>query len=533
MIMKKIYLILFLIIGISLNSCSFTDFGDLNENPNNPVKVEPDFLFATAIKESMNLYGGSMNRVIFYNYTQQFSAYNGSWQRFNYSDSENNTYWKAAYVLCMQPVNKITEIFSDNPEYKNRVMIARIWKAYIISQTTAFYGPIPVSQALKGTPDIAYDSEETIYNFLFDELKNCADNLDTDGDKYDKIYDLIYAGDITKWKKFANTLRLRLALRIKNANESQAEAIVKDIFNNEDNTICKEDESATSHWGTSSLTWSPLYDRVVFNEEANLATLPVLCESMVYHTKPYNDPRLTIYGQKATQGPFIGEYFGQNISYGGQPTGFPTEENPHKGLSQKDYSAIGARFLKPDAEWVFISYAETALLKAEAAYYGWGGKKTAEQYYYEGIDASFAKYGLSEQAKTYKGTPGIKWGTASDIKDRETEFQDFAHICSSAIAEGDYFKQIIMQHWLAIPMQCADAWELLRRTQVLEFQPMFASYEGTTLYMPDRLLYPSDEYQANTTEVTKAASTLNGRDYLFTVLSWGLPARQNPNLPNE
>ena len=44
-----------------------------------------------------------------------------------------------------------------------------------------------------------------------------------------------------------------------------------------------------------------------------------------------------------------------------------------------------------------------------------------------------------------------------------------------------------MQHWLAIPMQCADAWELLRRTQILEFQPMFSSYEGTTLYMPDRL----------------------------------------------
>ena len=90
-----------------------------------------------------------------------------------------------------------------------------------------------------------------------------------------------------------------------------------------------------------------------------------------------------------------------------------------------------------------------------------------------------------------------------------------------------------MQHGLAIPMQCADAWELLRRTQILEFQPMFSSYEGTTLYMPDRLLYPSDEYQANTTEVNKAAATLNGRDYLFTTLSWGLPAKKNPNLPNE
>ena len=531
--MKKLYIVMTFIVSLSLWGCSFTDFGDLNENPNNPTRVEPDFLFATAIKESMNLYGGAMNRVIFFNYTQQFSGFNGSWQRFNYSDSENNTYWKAAYVLCMQPVNKIAEIFSDNPDYKNRVLIARIWKAYLISQTTAFYGPIPASQALKGTPDIAYDSEATIYKYLFDELKECADNLEKGGDQYSKTYDFIYGGDITKWRKFANSLRLRLALRIKNADETQAATVAKEVLADETNTICKEDESATSHWGTTSLTWSPLYDRVVFNEQANLATLPVLCETMVYHTKPYNDPRLTIYGQPASQGPYKGEYFGQNISYGGSPRGFPTEENPHKGMSQKDYSAIGARFLKPDAEWVFISYAETALLKAEAAYYGWGGHKTAEQYYYEGIDASFAKYGLTEHVTTYKDTPGIKWGTASDTEGRETEFQDFAHICSSAISSGDYLRQIIMQHWLAIPMQCADAWELLRRTQILEFQPMFSSYEGTTLYMPDRLLYPSDEYQANTTEVNKAAATLNGRDYLFTTLSWGLPAKKNPNLPNE
>ncbi len=519
--------------GMLLPGCSFTDFGDLNENPNNPVKVEPDFLFATTVKEAMNLYGGAMNRVIFFNYTQQFSGFNGSWQRFNYSDSENNAYWKAAYVSCLQPANKIAENFAGNPDYRNRVLIARIWKAYLVSQTTAFYGPIPVTHALKGTPDIAYDSEEAIYTYLFDELKTCAETLDPDGDRYTATYDLVYGGDVAKWKKFANSLRLRLALRIKNANEALAESVAKEIMGNDENTICRENESAVSHWGTTSLTWSPLYDRVVFNEQANLATLPVLCETMVYHTKPYRDPRLAVYGQPASQGPYKGEYFGQNISYGGQPEGFPTEENPHKGLAQKDYSAIGERFLKPDAEWVFISYAETALLKAEAAYYGWGGNKTAEQYYYEGIDASFAKYGLTARAAAYKETPGIRWGTASDTEGRETEFQDFARICSSAVAAGDYLRQIVMQHWLAIPMQCADAWELLRRTQLLEFQPMFSSYEGTTLYMPDRLPYPADEYQANAAAVNRAAATLNGRDYLFTVLSWGLPAKKNPRLPDE
>ena len=533
---KKIYkrLFLILIVSIGLSSCAFTDFGDINTDPNNPEKVEPDFLFATSVSESLNLYGGHMNRVIFFNYTHQYSGFQGSWQRYNYSDSENNSYWRSAYVYCMQPVNKIVENFKDNDAYHNRVLIARIWKAYIISQTVAFYGPIPASKALNGEPNIPYDSEESIHDFLFQELKECAEGLDSKGDRYQKEYDFVYQGDIDKWKKFSNSLRLRLALRIKNADPAKAATEAQAVLNDENATITRESESATAHWGTTSTTWSPLYDRVVYNEKANLATLPVLCESMVYHTRPYNDPRLTVYAQPATQGPFKGEYFGQNISYGGQPNGFPVEENPHRGLTQKDYSAIGSRFLQPDAEWVFISYAEVALLKAEAALYGWKTTKSSEQYYYEGIDASFAKYDLSAYVDAYKNTPGIKWGTASDIAGREKEFQDFAHICTSAIEEGDYFRQIVMQHWLAIPMQCGDAWELLRRTQVLEFQPMFASYEGTILYMPSRLPYPSDEYQANNTEVLKAVATLGeGGDYLFTTLSWGLPPVKNENLPNE
>lgn len=111
--------------------------------------------------------------------------------------------------------------------------------------------------------------KQTIYKYLFDELKECADNLEKGGDQYSKTYDFIYGGDITKWRKFANSLRLRLALRIKNADETQAATVAKEVLADETNTICKEDESATSHWGTTSLTWSPLYDRVVFNEQAN------------------------------------------------------------------------------------------------------------------------------------------------------------------------------------------------------------------------------------------------------------------------
>jgi hypothetical protein len=277
-----------------------------------------------------------------------------------------------------------------------------------------------------------------------------------------------------------------------------------------------------------------LYDRVVYNYTANKATIPVVNESLIYHMAPYNDPRLPVYAQPAKQGPQVGKYFGQNIAYGGGG-GYARYNwivSPHTGLKQDDYSYIGARFLKPDAEYVFLSYAEASFLKAEAALKGWWGNPNASQYYYEGIDASILRYGLTAaQSTAYKNTPGVKWGTASDTLGREGQFYDWLRIASSYVAAGDYMKQIIMQHWLAIPGQGVDAWALLRRTQILEFEPQFATYDGDYKYMPQRIPYPADELQTNRNEVNKAIGWLGGPDDLFTKLWFALPTKKNPYLP--
>ena len=88
-----------------------------------------------------------------------------------------------------------------------------------------------------------------------------------------------------------------------------------------------------------------------------------------------------------------------------------------------------------------------------------------------------------------------------------------------------------MQHWLAIPGQGVDAWTLIRRTRLLEFQPQFATYDGTYAYVPNRLPYPSDELQTNSGEVNKAIDWLGGADNLSTKLWFALPNKKNPFLP--
>jgi hypothetical protein len=252
----------------------------------------------------------------------------------------------------------------------------------------------------------------------------------------------------------------------------------------------------------------------------------------VYHTAPYNDPRLGIYAKPATQGPQLGKYFGQNISYGGGGPYASGQPNPHTGLKQIDYSAVGDRFSKMDAEYVFLSYAEACFLKSEAALKGWWGAPDAMTSYYEGIDASFNRYGLSTaQATAYKNVPGIKWGTGSDTVGRQAQFEDWMGIASSYVAPGDNFKQLIMQHWLAIPFQGVDAWTLIRRTRVLEFEPQFATYDGDYKYVPQRIIYPSDEYQTNPGETKRAVELLGAPDDLWTKLWFALPNVKNPYLP--
>ncbi len=524
------------IIVLGLLSCT-RNFKEINTNPNDPTIVDPGYLLAKSVLSTMNTFGGEMNRVIFFNYTQHFSGFQGEFQRYTYAPNSNDNYWSSTFIASLQPVNQIEEKYRSKPAFKNRVLIARLWKDYIFSNAVAVWGGIPVNDALTGEPSIPYTREEDVYLYLLKDLKNIYDSIDINGDKYSASADKIYAGNLLSWKKFANTLRLSLAVRISNAapngNPEVARPVIQEIYNDRTNTINSNAETAAAQWGVKSDTWNPLYDRAVYNFTANQATIPVLGETLVYFTKPYNDPRLAVYGKPATQGPYKGTYFGQNIAYGGGGQFAGGIINPHTGLKQVDYSPIGDRFTKPDAEYIFLSYAQSCFLKAEMALKGWWGNAgDAESEYYKGIAASFERYGISAASlNSYKNVLGIKWGTASDTTGHREEFMDWLQLFDSFVEPGDFQRQIVMQHWLAIPFQGVDSWTLQRRTRKLLFEPQFATYDGAYKYLPERIIYPASEYQTNPQEVSKAVSYLNGSDDLFTKLWFSLPGTKHPLLP--
>ena len=564
--MKRYWFIPCLI--FSFISCT-NGFEEMNENPNALNNPTPELLLNSSIRGTMNLFGGDLNRVVTFNYTQLFVGFQGRFQRYSEEPSTLINYWRNVYVQGLMPVQNIISIYSSEPGYENRVLMAKIWKCYLLSQITAIWGPIPYESGLNGDIISSYNREQDIYYMLFDDLKAAADGLNPDGDVFSS--DVIIPGadgrsDILKWKRFANSLRLRLAMRISNSAPNgdpvKAQLVVEDIFADESMTMQSDDDTVLSHWGglisAEGGDYNPLYYYAVYEKAKNIGTLPAFGETACYHMKPYGDPRLAIYAQpvvdvKTSDGTVpvhAGEYFGDTASYGGyggeSGLTYPGEK-VHTKLTRDDYSQIGEWFLKPDAEFVFMSYAECCFLKAEARLRGWGESsgKTAEDYYYDGIRASMSHYGITGEAvDTYLATPGIAWGTATKTvddagQDISTQFMDWLQICNSIVGQNDFLHQIVMQHWLALPNQGVDAWTLMRRTQVLQFEPCFSGYEGYYKYMPYRLKYPTSEVQYNTTECEKACSeyleprgSFSGND-MYVKLWWALPNVKNTAIPND
>ena len=526
-----------LLVILALTSCEKT-LQTTNVNPNNPQSVDPNYLMNTSIFNSMNLFGGEMRRTVFSHYSNYVSVGGGQLERYGSFPASDNSYWQTAYTGCLQPVHQIQVNYGNNPAYKNRVAIAKIFECYIYSNIVAIWGSVPKTYALLSKISVPYDKEDSIYYNLMDDLKSAKDSINLSGDTYPATADAIYAGTLINWKKFANTLRLRLAIRIANADPVKAKAVASEVLADEPNTILTSAESARSFWGTTPTTWSWLYNYDIVQSAVNASSLNVISESLVQYMLPYNDPRLPVYAKPVISGPYIGQYFGQPKT-SSLPIGFSLPNNPHTNLAPVNYSMISDYFLQPNAEYVFLSYEESCFLKAEAALKGWGGSKTAQQYYVQGVTASMLKYNLAQtQINAYLATPGINWNTAVDTTGNGTKYADFIGITTSAILTPNPFRQIVMQEWLAGFYNALDAWTLIRRTQILEFPPHF-NPDGTSptaiwgyAYIPQRLVYPDIEYFVNTNEVNKALPWLNGPDALDTKLWFALPTKKNPYLPH-
>ncbi|HMH23315.1 MAG TPA: SusD/RagB family nutrient-binding outer membrane lipoprotein [Puia sp.] len=511
--------ILIISLAGTIFSCT-KDFTKKNTDPTQFKIVTPEATIESAVR-SIN------NQLENYNATKYWDIGNQITINSRY-DVTDAGLWQTMYVNVLENLKQIEVNYGSDTTFNNRVQIARILKCYAYSILTGNYGPMPISQANNpnSLSTILFDSEDSAYLYILTNLKDAVSKIKPSGDKLS--YDVVYpGGTLTNWIKFANTLRLKIALRCMRNMSAVAVSHIQDVMSNEANLISNEAESAKMAYENVTNNQSQYWIKYIFpnNVWPYNATAtgqpPKMSDNIEAFLRSYKDPRMTVYFDSV---PLVNRYIitdtltstlddslrvvSYPIPYLGMPLA-PTNlpgwislqgiANPVGSLNMKSYSNITPSVVtNPSRPIMMLGYAETLFLKAEAAILGYGGASSAEQYYNAGIAANFAYWGISSAAlTTYQNTDGVKFGTSG------TGFNNFLGIVNFSIPAADINK-IWIQEWMSLfPDGGFDVWCLERRTRFFVFSPETnpggnSSYTAHPQYMdiPGRSSYPNTSSQS-------------------------------------
>ncbi|WP_417785543.1 SusD/RagB family nutrient-binding outer membrane lipoprotein [Tenacibaculum sp.] len=526
--MKKIFL--FLISTFLIVSCVDED---LNVDKKNPSEVSGATLFANGTRNMFDLMNScSVNENVFRLYAQYWAqtTYPDESQFNQVSRNIGGVIWNTLYRDVLKDLDgaKIsTENSVDNPNKENQLAIIEFTTVYAYSILVDTFGNVPYTEALDpNNPTPKYDDAETIYLDLLDRLSNAIQKIDTNGSfGFD---DFIYGGDLSKWKKAANSLMLRMAMRIADSNPTESVqfanlASADLILNNSDNF-------SINYLGASPNT-NPLYVSLVQSGRNDFVAANTFVNKMqpreylIYDSSDLNgdgvidekdeveyidpdsftntDPRMFVYFRTNKVVPeelnitdsndnvvatfsYTDAYNNQTQLFEGGTYG---TANSHSGHTQ-----LGDILRVPDLKGTIISATEIRFLLAEASArggYSVGGD--TETHYNEGIRASFDEWEVSD-VDSYLAMSHVAYSTAS----------------------GDWKEKIATQKWLALYNNGFEGWTTWR----LFDQPTLNNLPvADPEQIPTRFLYPTSESTLNGTNYQSASSSIGG-DEKTTKIFW-------------
>lgn len=514
--MKKKFLYTAMI-GLSLVSCT-KDFEEYNKDPNNLTEVgarERPFMFAKAQSSS------AMNRSFYQTvqnlgpdiYAQYFALTTTSFRtdRYMLTPDWQRRFWTVVYVDTAPQLKSILE---NVEEGSGEAALANILWVYAFHRLTDQFGPIPYFEAATANETIPYDPMDKIYEDFFVKLKSAVDILKAQPaqTKIYEGYDLMYNGDIQKWISFANSLRLRLALRISDIDPTkakiEAEAAVTDgvMENNSQNASLEKSLDGNDTNGLSQVA--------VWNEFAMSSTI-------ASYLKGYADPRLSIFFQPSIA---TGEFNSVRNGMSTTDLGVARNQSPansNVGTYWVTYSGNTIEGNLTNRQHV-MGAAESYFLRAEGALNGWNMGGSAKELYNEGIQVSMEQWGVEDPAQisTYiasKKTPSAPGDYHASVPVSDTPV-------AWATDEPTQREQIGVQKWLAIFPDGMEAWAEFRRSG----HPVM--YNVLVTENPDlprgtfinRMPYPLTEETSNLEELEKGRSLLGGPDNAATRLWWDI-----------
>lgn len=445
---------LFLGIMSVTTSCNkVSDFGNTNVDQDNAV-VPVTKTLLTGVLSGMGGVPSNTNPGF---YTQYFSEtiYPGNQQY-----AVTSVDWGAFYTGALEDLQQIIatcqkfpNTVSSSGNTTNQIQIARILKVYTFSIITDRYGDIPYSAALTGATPVPYDKQKDIYTDFFKELKSAKNSFDPSGSAI--AGDIVYGGDLSKWKKLANSLRLIYAMRLSKVDPVKGKAEFLDALGDVDGVMSSNADNFTLAYPGGSFN----------NPNANLTGASVFAISKLMADKlnGYGDPRVYSYGKANASNIVKGVPFGLNSA---NLAAWITA-NPDWS------SAYGTAQKQVNSPIVIIPVAYIELLRAEAA-----------------VDPNYAT-GENSQALVQSAIQHSwsQWGTSGgNISNYLLTINATANPVSKAVIDE--------QMWIALYGSTQNAWNEWRRTGIPALSPApDAINESHTI--PRRYQYPLTEVNLN------------------------------------
>jgi len=471
--MKKIFFITSLIV---ISAGCTRNLSELNVDPKNPSAAPSAAFFTNAQRTLMNTLTSSNVNLNIYRLIVQY------WQETTYTDesnydlatrSINDAVWNALYRDVLRDLQEAKTIIPTDVNgadiVQNQLAITDIMQVAAWYYLVTTFGNIPYTEALDITnPFPKYDDAKTIYNDLLTRLDADISKLKTTAESFGGA-DIIYEGNVTAWKKFANSLKLKMGMTIADADNAKAKSTVESAVAGGVFTS-NADNAEFDYLGAPPNT-NPIWVDLVQSGRKDF----VACSSIINAMKARNDPRLEDYFTVDATGGYSGGNPGASSNYA-------TFSKPDDAITAPDFPAL------------LLDYSEVEFLLAEAVERGYNVGGTAATHYNNGITAGSLYWGVpAPEVTSYLAQSSVSYATAA----------------------GNYKQKIGTQKWIALYNRGWDEWIEWRR---LDFPALTPAVDATTV-IPRRYPYPVNEQNVNRINFEEAATAIGG-DNVATKLWW-------------
>ena len=472
--MKKIFFIV-AFASITLSSCS-DDITDANVDSKSPTTTKPEFLFTNAQKTLIDqMVSTSVNQNVF----RLFSQY---WTETTYPDESQydittrtipDFHFRTLYRDVLRDLKETKSLLdkenaatpSELIVLNNKKAIVDILSAYAYSVLVDTFGNVPYSQALNIEiyPNPKYDDAKTIYKDLIARLTADSALLTSSTNSFGDA-DLVYSGNTSNWKKFANSLRLRLAINIDDVDHAYATAQITSAV--AAGLISSNSENTDLNYLSLQPNANPLYADLVVSGRNDF----IPANTIVNKMNTLLDPRRSkFFNFKSGTTTYIGGIYGSSNGFA-------------------NFSHINDILADPTFAGTIFDYAEVEFLLAEAVERGITVGGTAQSHYNSAITASMLDWGvLASDITIYLAQPNVAYTTAV----------------------GTWKQKIGEQAWIGLYNRGFEAWTSYRRLDFPALAVPTTTYNNLTV-VPKRYSYPSNEQTLNSANVSAASSAIGG-----------------------